>query len=437
MRRAIVLVALCTVALPRLAVAQEEGPSDWWDDQGEGAPDESPPVDVNVGVSVPGASIGISTFQQPLASYGQWLDLPGYGNVWRPAGVAAGWRPYYYGRWEWTSEGWLWVTDEPWGWATYHYGRWAYDPGYGWIWVPGYQWAPAWVTWRYGPDSVGWAPLAPGFSVYVSSYPVAMSWWTFMPCDDFVGRPVYRYAYGPRDIDRYWRYTRPAPPRAALYGHAAPAWGGPARGFIETRVGRPVVPVRVHPVGSPAAASGMGRGGMVPIFRPEGRAAPRAFVPGSPGAPGRGSPGGFAPGGPGAGSPRGFAPGAPGRGRPEGVAPRGQFPQGPGGAPPQRSAPVQPAPSQPGNAPRGRPEGQPRSWGPAPSQPNGPRYAAPRYSAPQAPRFSAPRFSAPQAPRFSAPRYSAPQAARFSAPQAPAARGGWSQGGGRGRPHER
>ena len=59
--------------------------------------------------------------------------------------MPAGWRPYYYGRWEWTTEGWLWVSDEPFGWATYHYGRWSFDGGLGWFWVPGYQWAPAWV----------------------------------------------------------------------------------------------------------------------------------------------------------------------------------------------------------------------------------------------------------------------------------------------------
>ena len=193
MRRAIVLSTLCALALPALAAAQDEGPPSWWDENPPpGAQqDEPPPVDVSVGVPTPGASINLSTFQEPHASYGEWVTVPSYGQVWRPAGVAAGWRPYYYGRWEWTNEGWFWVSDEPWGWAAYHYGRWAWDGYYGWVWVPGYEWAPAWVSWRVSGDVVGWAPLAPGLSVYVTSYPFVDFWWTFVPTVQFVSTPVY------------------------------------------------------------------------------------------------------------------------------------------------------------------------------------------------------------------------------------------------------
>jgi len=41
-------------------------------------------------------------------------------------------------------------------------------PGLGWVWVPGYEWAPAWVSWRYGDEYVGWAPLPPA-AVWISS----------------------------------------------------------------------------------------------------------------------------------------------------------------------------------------------------------------------------------------------------------------------------
>ena len=110
-------------------------------------------------------------FYQPLSPYGDWVVVSGYGQVWRPRNVEAGWRPYANGHWELTDDGWYWESDEPWGWATYHYGRWELSAGYGWIWVPQTQWAPAWVEWREGGGYVGWAPLPPervGVSVTVA-----------------------------------------------------------------------------------------------------------------------------------------------------------------------------------------------------------------------------------------------------------------------------
>ena len=89
-------------------------------------------------------------FHAPLAPHGAWVTVGGYGNCWRPAGIAVEWRPYCYGHWVWTDCGWYWESDEPWAWACYHYGWWAYDPVYAWIWVPGIEWGPAWVSWRVG-----------------------------------------------------------------------------------------------------------------------------------------------------------------------------------------------------------------------------------------------------------------------------------------------
>jgi len=114
---------------------------------------------VAVGISISSSR----DFYEPLGPYGYWVDLPNYGRCWYPAYVGSDWRPYGEGHWEWTDQGWYWVSDEPWGWATYHYGRWVLDSYYGWVWVPGTEWGPAWVAWREGGGYVGWAPLPPAY----------------------------------------------------------------------------------------------------------------------------------------------------------------------------------------------------------------------------------------------------------------------------------
>src|SRR3954454_10183824 len=72
------------------------------------------------------ARVDLGFFYDDLASYGNWIERPSYGWVWRPSHVASSWRPYQSGHWAWTDYGWTWISDEPYGWATYHYGRW-YD----------------------------------------------------------------------------------------------------------------------------------------------------------------------------------------------------------------------------------------------------------------------------------------------------------------------
>ncbi len=258
-------------------------------------------VDLNVQ-----GGVGFETFHGALQPYGDWVVVGSYGRVWRPH-VPSGWRPYYYGRWEWTNEGWLWVSDEPWGWAAYHYGRWAYDPYYGWLWVPGYEWAPAWVSWRASGDVIGWSPLAPGYSVYVSSYPFIDFWWTFVPSVRFVSVPVYSVAYAPGHARRWYDSTAPAParpPRGGGYqpGAAAPAWGGPAPRLIEQRIGRPVTPARIVRAPSPGER---GRPGEIPVYRPERRGGEERFPvrSGPPGRDDRAAPGGYGRGGPAAAAP--------------------------------------------------------------------------------------------------------------------------------------
>jgi hypothetical protein len=116
-----------------------------------------------------GGGVSYQDFYNQLGGQdGTWIQSDDYGYVFQPSAVSdPNWAPYTDGHWAYSDDGWVWVSDEPWGWATYHYGRWADLDGVGWVWVPGDVWAPAWVSWRYGDDYCGWAPLPPdtGFGI--------------------------------------------------------------------------------------------------------------------------------------------------------------------------------------------------------------------------------------------------------------------------------
>ena len=123
------------------------------------------------------AEISVDFFYNNLSG-GSWIEVGDYGYCWQP-GVAVsneGWRPYADGYWAYTELGWTWISYEDFGWATYHYGRWVRLAGYGWVWVPGrdadLEWGPAWVSWRYGDNYVGWAPLPPDTLAVVESRPI-------------------------------------------------------------------------------------------------------------------------------------------------------------------------------------------------------------------------------------------------------------------------
>jgi hypothetical protein len=103
----------------------------------------------------------LEDFEHELSANGDWVYMAPYGHVWVPGGIDPLWRPYYYGRWTWlTLCGWTWIPYEPWGWCTYHYGRWHWRYGLGWYWIPTRVWGPAWVSWYWGYDHFGWAPLS-------------------------------------------------------------------------------------------------------------------------------------------------------------------------------------------------------------------------------------------------------------------------------------
>jgi len=155
------------------------------------------------------ADVSFGFFYSNLEPHGSWLVSANYGRVWQPAAYAPGWNPYYDGHWSYTNAGWMWMSDYSWGAIPYHYGTWAVDPRYGWVWVPGYTWAPAWVTFRTGPDYVGWAPVAPGFSVGVSfGAPLpAMRTFVFVPTRSFLAPHIRTYVV-------------PATRARAVYQHA-------------------------------------------------------------------------------------------------------------------------------------------------------------------------------------------------------------------------
>jgi hypothetical protein len=78
-----------------------------------------------------------------LNYYGNFFSAPGYGMMWQPYFVGAGWDPFMDGAWAFSPGGGFgWVSSYPWGWAPYHSGAWAFLPGYGWAWQPGGAWSP-------------------------------------------------------------------------------------------------------------------------------------------------------------------------------------------------------------------------------------------------------------------------------------------------------
>jgi hypothetical protein len=127
-----------------------------------------------------------------FSNYGQWYNVPGYGESWAPYNQNNNWSPYSNGQWVWEpGYGYTWVGNESWGYVPYHYGNWYYASNYNqWMWQPpNYQyqnsnalssaWLPALVAFfltggngnaalnagfnsAYGYNNIGWVPLAPG-----------------------------------------------------------------------------------------------------------------------------------------------------------------------------------------------------------------------------------------------------------------------------------
>jgi len=115
-----------------------------------------------------------------LSYYGNFMNVPGYGQCWQPYFIGAGWDPFMNGAWYWyPGFGYTWVSAYPWGWMPYRYGSWAFLPSYGWVWQPG----TSWVAWRTIPPVTGspqrftapQPPASPGRTVAVNRGPMPVN----------------------------------------------------------------------------------------------------------------------------------------------------------------------------------------------------------------------------------------------------------------------
>jgi uncharacterized protein DUF6600 len=160
--------------------------------------------------------VTLDVFYDALSPYGEWIEHEYYGYIWQPVGVDEYWKPYRDGNWQYSEEGWIWVSDEPWGWATYHYGRWVPDDYYGWIWIPGVDWAPAYVEWYDSPGYIGWSPRPPDTSFFLSiGIAVGSGYGYYSP---YYYEPYYYggYGYYKKHYGKHYR-------KKHRYGHRAPA----------------------------------------------------------------------------------------------------------------------------------------------------------------------------------------------------------------------
>jgi hypothetical protein len=133
--------------------------------------------------------VSVRTNFSDLDEYGEWMHVHGYGTVWRPY-AEEGWRPFTYGHWVYTRDGWLWDSDEPFGWIVCHYGNWCEDEELGWIWVPGYDWSPARVEWNVTEGEIAWAPLPPLFGPGHHRPKTMRLDWMFCPAPLFTSSEV-------------------------------------------------------------------------------------------------------------------------------------------------------------------------------------------------------------------------------------------------------
>jgi len=158
-------------------------------------------------------NISIGGFYDELEPYGRWVDCS-YGDCWVPGRVSRGWQPYSNGEWVYTDYGWTWVSYDPWGDDPYHYGTWVYTARYGWAWIPGTVWAPAWVTWSYSDNYVGWAPLPPSIAFGSSGYSgravrMRPTQYVFVPTNRFVGSNVASVRLSPQRNATIFSQTTP------------------------------------------------------------------------------------------------------------------------------------------------------------------------------------------------------------------------------------
>jgi hypothetical protein len=160
--------------------------------------------------------VTVDDLQQATEPYGEWIDTPDYGRVWRPDQEVVGdeFEPYVTnGRWVSTDQGWSFESAWAWGWAPFHYGRWVYDRHARWLWSPDVVWSPAWVEWRTSADYVAWLPLAPR-SLAVDPR-VTVGLWMAVEMRSFLRPDLQRYRVAPSQRLLAGRPSAPTLPRGA------------------------------------------------------------------------------------------------------------------------------------------------------------------------------------------------------------------------------
>src|SRR5262245_22510629 len=223
------------------------------------------------------------TGYEDLNAYGSWINDPGYGQVWSPRGMPAGWAPYRTGHWiNQPPWGWTWVDDQPWGFAPYHYGRWA-NSGGRWFWVPPERdvqpvYAPALVAFVGGVElaatlgnrsvaPVGWFPLGPR-EVYVPSYTTNQDYYLRLNRSAQVQDEILRQRWeraqrreafeaGQRSVLMNQRFATVVP--ATAFVNSQPVTAAALRVPQERLTAAPVAPVSAPPAPTasiaPAAAA--------------------------------------------------------------------------------------------------------------------------------------------------------------------------------------
>jgi FecR protein len=115
-----------------IAKNYKDDPSDDWDRQ---------QADYHARYAPAAATSTVSPYgygMSDLNYYGNFMNVPGFGNVWQPYFIGAGWNPFNAGGFAYyPGAGYMYVSGYPWGWMPFNYGAWAMAPGYGWVWQPG------------------------------------------------------------------------------------------------------------------------------------------------------------------------------------------------------------------------------------------------------------------------------------------------------------
>lgn len=133
-------------------------PEDSWNQQRDSYNDRN----ASAGAQYSGGEDANAPGVADLGYYGNYSDVPGYGESWQPNGVGPDWSPFDNGAWSYYPDwGWTFVSAYPWGWTPFYYGNWFHDHGRGWCWHPGPRHGPG-FGFHPRPGFAGAAPR--GFS---------------------------------------------------------------------------------------------------------------------------------------------------------------------------------------------------------------------------------------------------------------------------------